>query len=497
MIKFLFEQNYNSKATKRQNCYFRGHLWYEKKYYEGNIDEILNICGSLEKLQKIICKFNGNYILVCKAGKKIIAVVDRIMSFPLLYTIKNGDIYLSDSLEVLRKNLDINELDLEAAKCFLSSGFTLDDRTVFEKIKIVLPGHYLIIEDETNEIIDEAYFEHHHADLYTYDIEKMAQLLDETINNVFERLVYELRGRQVALFLSGGYDSRLVAVMLKKFHYENVICFSFGSRKSKEETVAKEIAEDLGYRWILIDAYKIFRKINNESKGYDKFLQEFGLGVAYPYEQGALLKPYLLDGTLEKDCVVITGNTGDVVEGADFSRELTGKKNYGKEEIIEAIVTTHCCKYGFKYGHDKDIVDLVSNFIPDNDYYTYEEAQDHFERFNWLNRQCKYVVNDIRCYDLFLGVDWRLPLWDNEFVDFWLRVPIELREYRKLYYYYVKDEKYNTANIETGYDKIRERIRKKAHWFLRMAYPVRKIYEYMNILQTTNGLIIKLILLLI
>jgi asparagine synthase (glutamine-hydrolysing) len=62
---------------------------------------------------------------------------------------------------------------------------------------------------------------------------------------------------------------------------------------------------------------------------------------------------------------------------------------------------------------------------PERDYAIYEYSE-------YQNRQAKYVINGQRIYD-FLGVDWRLPLWDRDFVDFWEGVPIEHKRRQALY----------------------------------------------------------------
>ena len=42
---------------------------------------------------------------------------------------------------------------------------------------------------------------------------------------------------------------------------------------------------------------------------------------------------------------------------------------------------------------------------------------DLYEKWEYEERQIKYVVNGQKTYD-FWGVDWFLPLWDSEFVKF-------------------------------------------------------------------------------
>ena len=46
-----------------------------------------------------------------------------------------------------------------------------------------------------------------------------------------------------------------------------------------------------------------------------------------------------------------------------------------------------------------------------------------------MERQCKYIVNNVRCYE-FHDADWWLPLWDREFVSVWQDVPLAMRRHR-------------------------------------------------------------------
>ena len=50
----------------------------------------------------------------------------------------------------------------------------------------------------------------------------------------------------------------------------------------------------------------------------------------------------------------------------------------------------------------------------DNDFGLYE-----FSEFK--NRQTKYVITVQRVYEFF-GYEWRLPLWDKEYLDYWEKI---------------------------------------------------------------------------
>ena len=66
---------------------------------------------------------------------------------------------------------------------------------------------------------------------------------------------------------------------------------------------------------------------------------------------------------------------------------------------------------------------------------------DLYEKWEYEERQIKYVVNGQKTYD-FWGVDWFLPLWDSEFVKFWTSVHKRHRYKQNLYKEYLSDWNY-------------------------------------------------------
>ena len=50
----------------------------------------------------------------------------------------------------------------------------------------------------------------------------------------------------------------------------------------------------------------------------------------------------------------------------------------------------------------------------------------------FLNRQCNYVINMQHSYD-FLELDWRVPLWDDDLIEFWLSTDFKMKSNQFLY----------------------------------------------------------------
>ena len=243
--------------------------------------------------------------------------------------------------------------------------------------------------------------------------------------------------------------------------------------------------------------------LNN--KEFIEFVKTASNGVCTPYYQGILAREFINQGLIPKDSVIVTGNSGDVLEGAHFNPKFEEGESYTKDEIIDEIISAHYMLFGKNFSKKKifrKYVSIIIDSIEQKNIYTYKECNDILEFFNWRERQSKYVINDVRCYDEFLSNEWRLPLWDSEFMNFWLKVPIELQKNRNLYYEYVKEEKFLTANDPTIYLKAMNFMKAKAMTIVELLYPIRKlvnfcfgespfyavnIIDYLRILRITKG----------
>ena len=82
---------------------------------------------------------------------------------------------------------------------------------------------------------------------------------------------------------------------------------------------------------------------------------------------------------------------------------------------------------------------LLNNLCFDQRYSLFREkvnklnCQFDFENFHRIyeilefeDRQVKYVINGQRLYEFF-GYEWRLPLWDSLYLNFWEKVPLEYK----------------------------------------------------------------------
>ena len=108
---------------------------------------------------------------------------------------------------------------------------------------------------------------------------------------------------------------------------------------------------------------------------------------------------------------------------------------------------------------------------------------DLYEKWEYEERQIKYVVNGQKTYD-FWGVDWFLPLWDSEFVKFWTSVHKRHRYKQNLYKEYLSDWNYKnlfkkkfSLNSHTGFLAI---FLKLLSFSLKISPSKKKIISYFD-----------------
>ncbi len=482
MVKVILTVHKAINWVQKDGNYFRGWFHDKDSYHEKEGALCFFDSNKDDEFSNKLNSINGNYACIYTRENRTYVAVDRIRSFPLFYTKFKNDVYISDDIEKLRELIGEEKFEIGHVQELMATGYVTGRKTLYKNIYQLQAGEYLIINNETGDIESYNHYLHRHNEAYSNKSSKeLCKELDLVLLNVFKRLVESVKNKPIVLFLSGGYDSRLVAVMLKRLNYQNVYCISFGKKNNKEVIAAEDVAKTLGLKWEFITFPRNYLLTMLKDEEFIRYIRNTANGVCTPYYQGILAGEFIKRGLIPKDSVIVTGNSGDLLEGDQFNPNFVEGQTYAKDEITDAIISSHYMIFGKDFSRKGVFRDYISESIEsieNKDTYTYEECHDILEFFNWRERQSKYVVNDVRCYDEFLGNEWRLPLWDSEFMDFWLKVPLRLRKNRKLYYEYVKEEKFLTANNPTVYQKTMNHMKDKAMFIIELLYPLRKLMHY-------------------
>ena len=476
-LSFMLEKHEAYNWVKTDKFAFRGTFFYQDKLYTNeNVSNLISIIIDFNDLLKKVLLFNGNFLLVYKLEDCYYIFNDKIMSFPIFIKMEDKIVKISDDINKLKENDKFNESALTEIAAF---GYTLGNKTIYNNIINIGAGEYVKIDLKEEKIEEKTYYSHLHKEINDLDENVWLQKLDDVINNTFNRFIERVNGRQVVLFLSGGYDSRLILQNLRKRNYENVICISLRACNDLDVQVAKKIADSFNYKLYVFDYTKEYWRAKSQEKDFWNLINKFFNGFAIHYPQGLIIKDLLYKNIINNDSIIVTGNSGDVVEGNDVCENFKKEQvNTPPIQIAHEILKTHSLNVmNYKNVYNliiKNVIDL----LPQKTDCNFAEAQDAYEYFNWKARQCKYVTSDARNYDDYTGNEWALPLWDDEFVAFWLSVPIELRYKRRLYYKYVNKDNLPTANVPTLYGDIRSLLFKYCENITKVFYPFRQIYGF-------------------
>jgi len=420
--------------------------------------ELPNLSESFSFWEDFLQSYNGFYSLIKKdENGNLFAAVDQIRSLPLFYSFINNCFYISDSAEWIRAELNLKELDPLTKDEFQLTGYVTGKETLFKEIKQIQAGECLKLVEGT--LKTHRYYLFTHTEPQQYNEEELYQELYKVSKLSIERLIKYANGRQIVIPLSGGYDSRLIATLLKEFRYQNILCFTYGPKGNKEAAYSKIVADSLGLKWHFVEyTEELWNQAwhTETRKRYSKFASNY---VSLPHIQDWLaVKVMHEQGVLEQDAVFVPGHSGDMTAGSHIPKyvfeDLT--KMYSKDDLINHLFEKHYCLTTLNNIKTPTsfFKERIAFSIDERDLYSATQFSDEAEMYNWQNRQSKYICNSIRVYDQF-GYNWWLPMWEKEFISFFENLPLKLRNHD----WYVKfvSELYGKYSSSTQLDNASEK----------------------------------------
>jgi asparagine synthase (glutamine-hydrolysing) len=98
---------------------------------------------------------------------------------------------------------------------------------------------------------------------------------------------------------------------------------------------------------------------------------------------------------------------------------------------------------------------------------TEEEFVSAVDEWVTRHRLARFIINAVRVYEYF-GLQWRMPLWDNELVEFWYRIPTAPRRKNALYNEYLLNSVFAPLKVNVA-RPIDSPSRQVFHWFIARA----------------------------
>ena len=381
------------------------------------IKELMTVADdTAAKLRKI----NGIFAFVYQSPEKTVLCSDRTRTFPLFYTTEAGPLLISDDPSELKSAG--KKISANSVQAFLSAGYVPGSGTLLENISQVQAGEYITYSPGG---LKKEFYHSFGAGELNADVKSLKNELMNALTDAGRRLAVSLEGKYPVLPLSSGYDSRLIAVLLKMNGFDDVFTFTYGRKDNYEASLSAKTAEILKYKWTNIEygpeTVRDFIRSENFLKYYPLsssyssmfFLQEF-----FAVEK--------LKKEIPENSVLIPGHSGDSVAGSHLKNKMAGI--FSKNELIDIIISGHFIHKRTDSGEFKNLKDIIGAAVEDKKEYSYQDYQ------NWIikERHAKFIINSNRIYEFF-GFEHRMPLVDGVFLDVMEKMPFDLKCGKKIY----------------------------------------------------------------
>ncbi len=362
---------------------------------------------------------------VVETAQGVAAVVDVVASVPLFLGRRDG----APSVAARAQDLDRGAPDATALRQLAAAGFTIGARTQDSGIAALLPGQivripaggapsvgrwtrYLGAPDPARDPDDPAERTRHN--------DLLLQLL--------ERLARDAAGRPIAIPLSAGFDSRAILTGLKEVGAENLFCFSYGLPGNHEAEGARKVAARLGVSWQMVPYDHAGQRAFFRSTTAADFFAFADRPDAMPFMQDVpALERLVAADRLPEDAILVNGQSGDFIVGNHIPAALLD----GHASLERSFAAKHMAMWRrFRTeAFEGELAEWLDAELPEDRTLSPAAA---YELLEFESRQSKYVVAGQRAYEFF-GRDWRLPLWEPDYVAFWRTAPLEAKRARRLF----------------------------------------------------------------
>jgi asparagine synthase (glutamine-hydrolysing) len=402
---------FNSEELRKQKLR-------EEDFFSKNSDTELLIRLFIKEGTDCLPLLNGmfSFAVFNEITNQITIVRDRFGIKPLYYFHDGNDFYFSSSIgaikAILKNQLTIN---FDAITHFLSIGYIPAPLTIYNEINKLEPGHLLIYDISTSNLIKQKWWTPKHEEINSLDLEKLEFLLKEAMQS------WSISDVPLSYMLSGGLDSTTLVSFDgsdKKIGY--TLSFPQNLKYWDESIKAKEYADKLNVSQHMVP-FKMSREI----------LDDMILAYEQPFSDGFLTYP-IFNEISHKFKVCISGTGGDEIFG-----------NYGRAKLLRnfSINRQNFSENYFSkiYGQN----DLLKKYIFSQNYnlinsnlsedYLWEIFYDHYGKSKDLDSAIAFMQiqsqlsNDFLDYtDKFsmnFGVECRTPYLDINLCDYLFSIP--------------------------------------------------------------------------
>jgi len=433
MVKIDLKYRYGFNWYHKEGIYVKGYLFDAGNtlYQDEELTSYFSSVSDYHSFREKVSQTNGMFSVIIVKEDLILMGADIIRTFPLFYHYDGHSLHVSDNAQFLAETYSL-EVNTTRSIEYLATGFTTGKRTLFTGIYQLQPGQIISLREGTA-AESEFYFSYATGNTHEMAYDDLKLRMKDILNRVFDRLIRSAGNRQIIVPLSGGYDSRFIAAMLKNKGIKDVIFITYGKKDAPEKSISKKVAAKLGYQWLFMEHTPEIVNDYFESEefaGYYPYAAN-GVGFSYLFEYfGARSLKHKYG--LPEDSVFIPGHSGDFLGGSQITKfgiPMSGSLDSAVNRLYRLkfnyIVPKHKDSLLFK----KDIQEYLKPLFKEHgNQFSYSCIED----WDYREKLAKTIANSSNVFSYF-GFQYRLPYWDREIVEFFRRVPFPYKFKKKLY----------------------------------------------------------------
>ncbi|MGE6487625.1 hypothetical protein [Paenisporosarcina sp. NPDC076898] len=408
--------------------FFRGHF-----YFQGNLTTSANFADTFELKDlstTVIESWNGEFscILTDNDGNTSL-ISDKKRTIPLFYR-RNED--SSWTIQDYNADYQYPTIEKDALNDFLMTGFVSGHKTLHPDWFQTEACTIVELSAEQNVI---SYFSLQ-TEEKEQDFNELVSELKSIFHQIFDDLKERIGDKQIIIPLSGGYDSRIIALMLKERNLtDQILAFTYGRPNNLESSVSKQIADRLGLQWRYYAYDKAMWEEVYASDEWKRYVDYTFNGASVPHLQDFPSVKRLMEDTELSGAVFMPGHSLDYLAGGHLPYEAVYTNELSQDQIVGFIQDKHFKLWQTPNSLNEDMPAISSRIketFDNKPFFSNELGCNIVDDWNMKERQSKFIINSVRVYE-FYGQQWTLPLWDDRLIWFFKKVPVKWKYKKYLY----------------------------------------------------------------
>ena len=406
------------------------------------------------------------FVIWDETNKTLFGARDRFGIKPFFYYMDHEKFVWGSEIKSIlaSENVQAN-LRLESLDYYFAYGYTPRDKSIYEQINKLKPGHTVTFSPfKAEKLKIRKYWNVDNNPDYSKSEDYWKEAIYDTLNEAVKlRMISDV---PLGAFLSGGIDSSIVVALMSLNSNKPIKTFSIGFQEEKYN--------ELKYARILADKYKTDHHEFIVEPQSIELLPDLVRAYDEPFADSSAIPTYYVSKyTREFVTVALSGDGGDELfagySSYDKMMMLSRKKNYPISlfSFANKLIPDHVFGKGMTYYLSKNKINIGAYFCLWKDYERRKiflpEIKSRFEQGNSEKVKIKllndlkgdflskmqqldmqtYMVDDILTKvdraSMMNSLEARVPILDHKFAELSFKIPSELKLKKGIKKYILKE----------------------------------------------------------